>query len=139
MPRSTARAAGVTGADALLALLPEHPALLDDLAGAIAVGETYFFRDPDQFEMLRSGVLPGPLAAHGPALRVWSAGCASGEEAYSLAIVLAEEGLRPELPVVGEATTSRLRGESGPRPCRWRVGRVRDDLMAHGEAVGCAP
>ena len=53
-----------------------------------AVGETYFFREPEQFNYLRTEVLPA-LIASPPAdhrLRLWSAACSTGEEAYSLAI-----------------------------------------------------
>jgi two-component system CheB/CheR fusion protein len=62
------------------------------LFNTILINVTAFFRDPDSWEYLRAEVLPTLLAAKGPAepIRVWSAGCASGEEAYTLAIVLAE-------------------------------------------------
>jgi chemotaxis protein methyltransferase CheR len=67
-------------------------ALVDDLT----VGETYFFREPAHFDFIRARVLPA-LAARGPShvIRAWSAGCASGEEAYSLAILLDQAGLGP--------------------------------------------
>jgi chemotaxis protein methyltransferase CheR len=55
-----------------------------------AVGETYFFREPTQFAALRKLILPRITAAH-PAtdtLRLWSAACSTGEEAYSLAITI---------------------------------------------------
>jgi chemotaxis protein methyltransferase CheR len=69
------------------------PHALDDLIAELTVGETYFFREPEQFNFLRETVLPEIRSrrAHGHILRAWSAGCASGEEAYSLAIVLHEE------------------------------------------------
>jgi two-component system CheB/CheR fusion protein len=62
------------------------------LFNTILINVTAFFRDPDPWEYLRTEVLPPLLAAKGPQepLRVWSAGCASGEEAYTLAVVLAE-------------------------------------------------
>lgn len=68
---------------------------LDDLIAELTVGETYFFRDPSHFELIRREVLPDVLRRHGPGhvLRVWSAGCSSGEEAYSLAILLDQLGL----------------------------------------------
>jgi len=71
---------------------------IEALAIHLTVGETYFFRDPASFDALASQVLPELIAARraaGRRLRVWSAGCASGEEAYSLAIVLAR--LIPDL------------------------------------------
>lgn len=64
------------------------------LVDQLTVGETYFFRHPEQFEFLRGTVLPSlTTSMNGERLRFWSAGCASGEEAYSLAILLQEEGL----------------------------------------------
>ena len=69
--------------------------LLDDLLAELTVGETYFFREPAQFQFLRHTVLPEIRGRRGgdPILRAWSAGCASGEEAYSLAILFLEEGM----------------------------------------------
>jgi len=62
------------------------------LAGYLTVGETYFFRDRAVFEALEQQVLPPLIAARRAQgllrLRLWSAGCATGEEPYSLAIVL---------------------------------------------------
>ena len=67
----------------------EHvfPALLDFLT----VPVSDFFRDPPYFVALRQHVVP--LLRTYPSLRVWVAGCSTGEEAYSLAILLHEEGL----------------------------------------------
>jgi chemotaxis protein methyltransferase CheR len=63
------------------------------LAAHLTIGETYFFRDPALFEALGESVLPA-LIRHGarssPRLRLWSAGCCTGEEAYSLAIVASQ-------------------------------------------------
>jgi len=63
------------------------PALLDFLT--VQVSE--MFRDPDYFRALREKVVP--LLRTYPSLKVWVAGCSAGEEAYSLAILLREEGL----------------------------------------------
>jgi chemotaxis protein methyltransferase CheR len=61
---------------------------------AITVGETYFFRDQGQFDALRMHILPQLIAERQKTgnrqLRLWSAGCASGEEPYSLAMLLHE-------------------------------------------------
>lgn len=57
----------------------------------LTVGETYFFRNPNHFRAVAEKALPDCLAAaDGRPLRILSAGCASGEEAYTLAIVLRE-------------------------------------------------
>lgn len=63
------------------------PALLDYLT--VQVSE--MFRDPDYFKGLREEVVP--LLRTYPSLKVWVAGCSAGEEVYSLAILLREEGL----------------------------------------------
>jgi two-component system, chemotaxis family, CheB/CheR fusion protein len=62
------------------------------LFNTILINVTGFFRDPDAWMHLRDDALPGMLSEHKPSdpIRVWSAGCASGEEAYSAAIALAE-------------------------------------------------
>ena len=62
------------------------------LFNTILINVTGFFRDAEAWDYLRRDVLPTLLAAKGAGtpVRVWSAGCASGEEAYSLAVVLAE-------------------------------------------------
>jgi len=67
---------------------------LDELIAELTVGETYFFRDLAQLDHLRHEILPEIRRRRGPGhvVRVWSAGCASGEEPYSLAILLEEEG-----------------------------------------------
>jgi chemotaxis protein methyltransferase CheR len=54
----------------------------------LTTNETYFFREPRHFELLRDWALAARDA--GRALRVWSAACSSGEEAYSIAMVLAD-------------------------------------------------
>jgi chemotaxis protein methyltransferase CheR len=65
------------------------PALLDFLT--VPVSE--MFRDPSYFRSLRETVVP--LLKTYPSLKVWVAGCSTGEEVYSLAILLREEGLLP--------------------------------------------
>jgi chemotaxis protein methyltransferase CheR len=67
----------------------------DDLVAELTVGETYFFREPGQFEFVRREVIPEIRARRGDqhVMRAWSAACASGEEAYSLAILFTETGL----------------------------------------------
>ncbi len=61
-----------------------------ELAGSLTVAETYFFRHPDHFRAFEEVVLPSLLERSGGTrrLRILSAGCASGEEAYSLAMLL---------------------------------------------------
>jgi chemotaxis methyl-accepting protein methylase len=90
---------GAAGLAAYLRLLQEDPAELGALVEALTVKVSSFFRDPLAFEHLAELVLPELLArkaaARDPSLRLWSAGCATGEEPYSLAI-LVHEALRRE-------------------------------------------
>ena len=68
-----------------------HPAREDELAQLKVVvtnNETYFFREPAQIDALVREVLPRHTRRGGEPLRVLSAGCSSGEEAYSIAIAL---------------------------------------------------
>lgn len=66
------------------------------LAQELTVPETYFFRNPDHFRAVAEVVLPDRGRANaGRPLRILSAGCASGEEAYSLAIVVHEHLIDP--------------------------------------------
>lgn len=66
-------------------------ALLAEFLSDMTVNVTEMFRDPDVFQKIRSDVVPR-LATY-PRFKVWVAGCATGEEAYSIAILLAEAGL----------------------------------------------
>jgi chemotaxis protein methyltransferase CheR len=90
-------------AERYLELLERDAAALDDLVGELTVGETYFFREPAQFEFLRREVLPDLRRRRPPGhvFRAWSAGCATGEEAYSLAILFEQEGLGDRLHLLG--------------------------------------
>ncbi len=75
-----------------LSLMRDQPAEVDLLFRQLLIGVTAFFRDPDAFALLESQVLPELLASRSDdhLLRVWVPGCSTGEEAYSLAIVLRE-------------------------------------------------
>ena len=68
------------------------PGEVDALFRDLLIGVTQFFRDAEAFQVLGEQVIPAILAgkAIGSPVRVWSAGCSTGEEAYSLAILLAE-------------------------------------------------
>ncbi|WP_027368100.1 CheR family methyltransferase [Desulfocurvibacter africanus] len=97
--RGVARAAVELGRNGPEALVEEILAgranrhVLDNLAGQLTIGETYFFRDKRLLDLLREEVLPGLLrraSREGRPLRIWSAGCCTGEEPYTVAILLKE-------------------------------------------------
>ena len=94
---------GASNVEALTAHLDSDASSWDRLIAQVTIGETYFFREPEHFAFVRQKVLPELLSLRPPGhqFRVWSAGCASGEETYSLAIVLQEHGLRKRAHVLG--------------------------------------
>ncbi len=70
----------------------ERPEELDQLFRELLIGVTQFFRDPAAFEALDAAVLKGLVTGKGAdeTVRVWAPGCATGEEAFTLAILLRE-------------------------------------------------
>jgi len=73
--------------------LSEDPAEYDRLIETLLINVTEFFRDRDAFDVIRNKVLPDIMGCKADArhkLKIWSAGCATGEEAYSMAILLNE-------------------------------------------------
>jgi two-component system, chemotaxis family, CheB/CheR fusion protein len=73
--------------------LEVHPDEFATLFNVILINVTGFFRDPAAWQAVRTTALPQILGGKGPdePIRVWSAGCATGEEAYTIAMILAEE------------------------------------------------
>ena len=73
-------------------VLQLEPREFTALFNTILINVTSFFRDPDAWEQLHTEILPQVLeGSDGAALRVWSAGCSAGQEAYSIAMLLHEE------------------------------------------------
>ncbi len=98
--------------DRLLAAPPTKEQL-QVLAGHLTIGETYFFREKKTFEVLANDVLPALIHSRRgreQRLRIWSAACCTGEEAYSLAIMI--HRLLPDL-------------------ADWRVTILATDINAH--------
>lgn len=88
------RALGLGSFAAYLDLLdsPGAAAELQDFANAVTTNLTSFFREEHHFEHLRTRVLAPRVAAGATRLRIWSAGCSSGEEPYSIAIAALGKG-----------------------------------------------
>lgn len=73
--------------------------VIEVLAAELTIGETYFFREARSFEVIGEQILPELIRARrgaGQRLRIWSAGCCTGEEPYSIAILL--DRILPDLP-----------------------------------------
>lgn len=99
--RASERHSSVAAYLSALAAEPTQGGELGELARELTVGETYFFRHADQFQALREVALPERLSARAASrkLKLLSAGCASGEEPYSMAILLRERGVEPGFDV----------------------------------------
>jgi two-component system CheB/CheR fusion protein len=76
-----------------LDMLRHDPAELEALARDLLINVTSFFRDPEVFEAMERQIIPDLLRARKPdhALRIWVAGCSTGEETYSLAMIFREQ------------------------------------------------
>jgi chemotaxis protein methyltransferase CheR len=115
--------------------LESDQAAFDDLVGELTIGETYFYRDEKQFGLI-AGEFLDVMQANRPddhRLRAWSAGCASGEEAWTLASVFTNAQLGDRADVLGtdisqsSLTRARageygswsLRGSAGEKMRRW--------------------
>ena len=84
----------VRNMDEYITYLEAHPGEIEALFQEMLINVTHFFRDPDAFQALTEKairpLMPLKHVAHVP-LRVWVAGCSSGEEAYSIAIIIQEQ------------------------------------------------
>ncbi len=90
--RMAMSAAGTGGMERYLDLLRSDPGELDLLAKELLINVTSFFRDQKVFDLLAERIIPGLVRAHPPGqtLRIWIAGCSTGEETYSLAMLFQE-------------------------------------------------
>jgi len=82
---------GCSSVSALTARLLHEPDFVTQVIQGLSVPVSEMFRDPNVFRLLREQVLP--ILASYPQINIWQAGCAHGQEVYSLAILLEEEGL----------------------------------------------
>jgi two-component system CheB/CheR fusion protein len=109
--------------------LDEHRPELPLLYNEVLINVTRFFRDPEAFEALQHALQSRLARSRGldQSLRVWVPGCATGEEAYSLAMALVEalDGAGAKIPLqvfgtdVSDAAITRARGASIPRTSSW--------------------
>jgi PAS domain S-box-containing protein len=121
--------AGKTSIEEYAELLAESPQERQNLYRSLFIGVTSFFRDPDSFEALREKVLPALLQdKHDDSpVRIWVAGCSTGEEAYSIAMLfddfLKDAGSRRQLKIFAtdidqNAVETARRGVYPARACK---------------------
>ena len=97
--------------------LRERPQEVRTLADDLLITITHFFRDPPVFDRLERGIIPQffERKSGGESLRVWSVGCATGEEAYSLAILMIEAAERFDKRLAIQVFATDLHGTASPR------------------------
>ncbi|MEW6428176.1 MAG: CheR family methyltransferase [Thermodesulfobacteriota bacterium] len=88
------RELGIDSRDAYLERISGNAAEINALIEEVVIPETWFFRDPGYFQVLGELAVGGKLPGEGP-VRVLSVPCATGEEAYTLSIVLQQTGISP--------------------------------------------
>jgi two-component system CheB/CheR fusion protein len=113
----------IASIDEYAQMVSNEPEELDSLFNDLLLGVTHFFRDPDAFRVLANEVVPNLLAGKNAddEVRVFVVGCATGEEAYSIAIVIAElmSGLRKRPQVTVFATDIDENGLEIARQARY--------------------
>jgi chemotaxis protein methyltransferase CheR len=115
-----------------LATVAAHRDALQKLLNRITVQETSFFRHPEHFEVLAREVLP---ALPGP-VRIWSAGCAHGQEAYSIAMVMEEQGVAGSVIATDLSTAALQRTATARYTAREMTGLSPARVARHLTGVG---
>jgi chemotaxis protein methyltransferase CheR len=105
-----------------------------DLVQCFSISVTEMFRDPFVYRVVREEVIP--LLRTWPYIKVWHAGCATGEEVYSMAIVLKEEGMYDRATIYGTDfnDTALAQAKEGVYP----VARLREGTLNYQQAGGRA-
>jgi chemotaxis protein methyltransferase CheR len=99
-----------------------EPAVMERLLLDLSINVTSMFRDPTFFKAFREKVVP--LLRTYPFVRIWNAGCSTGEETYSLAIVLKEEGLYERTRIYATDINDRVLEQA--REGRFPLEKMRD-------------
>ena len=138
--RSTRWSRTFGGLDGALSALAGEPARLEEIADLLRVGETSFFRDRPQWNALRDVVVPA--LARRDRVRALSAGCSTGEEAWSLGMLLDAAGVGYRVVGMDRSAVALATARDGVYPAS-AAGRVPPELgarylVADGEAVRVA-
>jgi len=118
---------GLRSVAELVARAHQDPEVLRELVDRLTINVSEFFRNPELFEVLRQRVLPELRARFG-VLRVWSAGCSHGAEAYSVAILLAEQDPTGPWSVLGTDIDRAALAQA-------EAGRYREEEVRHVSAA----
>ncbi|MEC5150062.1 protein-glutamate O-methyltransferase CheR [Cryobacterium sp. GrIS_2_6] len=104
------------------------------LLNRVTVQETGFFRHPEQFDMLARAILPSVPSP----VTLWSAGCANGQEAFSLAMVLEENGIEGSVVATDVSTSALQRTRAASYSTREIAGLSPERVARHLRPVGAA-
>lgn len=129
------RAEGVETVAALTRKLLDDPACMERFLRSVTVNVTSMFRDPGFYRAVRDRVLP--RLRHLPVVRIWHAGCSTGQEVYSLAILLEEEELYDRCVVY--ATDRNLHALDEARGGIFPLARLREYTSNYLAAGGTRP
>ncbi|KOO50678.1 CheR family methyltransferase [Priestia koreensis] len=110
-----------------------EPGYIEKLLSDFSINVTEMFRDPSFFLTFRKQVVP--LLRHYPEIRIWHAGCATGEEAYSMAILMEEEGLGDKTKIYATDMNEKVlkKAESGIFSLKKMQTYTRNYLQAGGK------
>lgn len=127
------QAGGYEHLSALTGRLLRDDALVPELVAGLSVPVSEMFRNPSVFAALREEVLP--VLASYPRINIWQAGCAHGEEVYSLAILLEEAGLyeRTQIYATDMSDAALARAQEGIYPTREARSYSENYLAAGGK------
>lgn len=138
---------GIDDLPRLTSLLRDDEAAREAFVADLTIGESYFQRDPAQFTLLREQVLP-QLLQNRPAdrpVRVWSAGCAAGEEPHTVAMLFDELGVLDRCDIVGtDIARARLAQAQSGVYSNWSLRNTGPELRdryfaAHGRFFELTP
>jgi chemotaxis protein methyltransferase CheR len=85
--------------DTLLKKLNDQPGFIEEFLDELTVNVTEMFRDPSFWRIMRDEIIPGILLNH-KEFKIWHAGCSSGEEVFSMAIMLKEMGILDQVTTI---------------------------------------
>jgi chemotaxis protein methyltransferase CheR len=131
--RRTMLRRGLNSVRELLRLLRQDGAEREAMVAELTIGETYFQRDPAQFGVLADRILPELLSRgeRSRPVRVWSAGCASGEEPYTVAMLFDELGALDRSQIIGtDIARSRLQDAQRGIYSKWSLRSATPEIRA---------
>jgi chemotaxis protein methyltransferase CheR len=124
------RRIGIASPNVFVPLAAQDGAVFDDLMAEVTIGETYFFREPGHFALLRDTILPEFHARRVGAqpFRAWSAAASTGEEPYSIAIALQEQRM-PGIVVGTDVSRARLATARRAQYRKWSFRGVPESVI----------